>query len=297
MANVARVTRFFDVKPRDAGFVIGKGGRTIKRIAEETHTHIEFEKRAHPFSPRFRVEGQEWRVNEAIEKIRFVAIEGEKRNSKAPLCPPPSPRHPHSREFVACGEGSLKLTKEGYVAEVPIKQVDIGFVIGEKGKTINMIGRETGCHVCVCRCGGRCGVCNPSMAAVIITGPNVPTIEKAKAFVFKVANEAIDRRANKAVAASNHHTQKSEIERKFPVHERLLPAGAMTTGLLVRDSKTGKLTNAIYDPVKECFVSTPPEDKTFALSKSNFPPLSDDTTSATTAVVREPTATDTTNFQ
>lgn len=281
-ANVAMVTKYFDVKPRDAGFVIGKGGQTIKRIESETQTHIEFEQRPPPFSPRFRIEGPEWRVNGAIEMIRFVAIEGEKRNSRAPLCPPP-PRFKPSRGFSG-SEGRLKLTKEGYVAEVPIKQADIGFVIGEKGKTINMIGQDTGCYVRVCRCGGQCGICNPSMASIIITGPNVPSIEKAKAFIFKVANEAIERRANNGATTSNPHIQKSEIERKFPVHESLLPFGAMTTGILVLDSKTGKLVKSIYDPVKECFViSNTTEDKNEdnAPSKdSEFPPLSGDITSA-----------------
>ena len=261
VTGVTGVTRFFDVKARDAGFVIGTGGQTIKRIEHKTQTHIEFEKRAPPFSPRFRVEGPEWRVNDAIEKIRFVAIEAEKKNS-LPLHAP----------------------RDGLTTSVTINNADIGFVIGVKGKTINMIGQKTGCRVWSVR-----GSSSENTATVNIAGPNVDAIEKAKAFVFKVANEAIDRRrTNKAIAASSLSNPKSEIERKFPVNEHLLPTGAMTTGLLVHDSKTGKLTKAIYDPVKECFVTTPIDDAVAPPVSSDFPPLSGDTTSAAVAAVREP---------
>ena len=71
-------TKYFHVRPQDAGFIIGKGGRTVIKIKTDTHTRIDFDKN-HPKGPCFVVQGDECHVNAAIDKLCEVAQAAFKR--------------------------------------------------------------------------------------------------------------------------------------------------------------------------------------------------------------------------
>jgi hypothetical protein len=82
IGSVTQFQSFFMVHPDHSGFVIGKGGATVTKIAKDTHTFVRIQK-PNTFSnglPWFMIKGDtEANVATAYHRIRTIALEAEKR--------------------------------------------------------------------------------------------------------------------------------------------------------------------------------------------------------------------------
>lgn len=187
-------TVYFRSHPTDVGFIIGRGGTTIKRIAEETHTYVRFDKTIAPEGCFVVTGGRPSDINEAMIRLEKVANEARKRNgisgaSRAPMSRPmPRPTQP-TRE-------TLK-----------IRQCDVSLVIGKKGKTIKMIAHKSGCRVHAER------TSDASIAIVNIEGPTHEAVAEAIRLVTEIAQTAYTRNTRNTSAIDTIPTSREDGQR------------------------------------------------------------------------------------
>lgn len=168
------VTVYYRSHPSDVGFIIGRGGTTIRKISEETHTYIRFDKTIPP-TGSFVVTGiRPCDINEAVIRLERVANEARKRNATSGTSRTPMP-HQVKRP--------TQTTRE----TLKIRQCDVSLVIGKKGKTIQMISHKSGCHVYAER------TQDASIAVVNIEGPTYDAVAEAIRLVTEIAQTAYTR--------------------------------------------------------------------------------------------------------
>eukprot|EP00795_Rhopilema_esculentum_P010731 gene10731-19511_t len=116
--------------PRDiVGFVIGKGGETIKRIQAETGCKVQFSVPDTGGQDRMcLLQGDPQQINEATQKIREIIETSRSRGPPTNRGPPPN----------APGVRTV---------EQPVPANKCGIVIGKGGETIRQINQMSGAHV------------------------------------------------------------------------------------------------------------------------------------------------------
>jgi len=178
-------TAYFRSHPTDVGFIIGRGGTTIKRIAEETHTYVRFDKTVAPEGCFVVTGGRPSDINEAMIRLEKVANEARKRNVSSGASRAPMPRQVPR---------PTQPTRE----TLKIRQCDVSLVIGKKGTTIKMIAHKSGCRVHAER------TSDASIAIVNIEGPTHEAVAEAIRLVTEIAQTAYTRNTSGNEALSTH---------------------------------------------------------------------------------------------
>lgn len=117
--------------PRDVvGFVIGKGGETIKRIQQESGCKVQFTMPDNGVGPDrvCLLQGEPQQIDDATQKIREIIDSSRSRGPPHSRGPPPN----------APGVRSI---------EIPVPSHKCGIVIGKGGETIRQINQISGAHV------------------------------------------------------------------------------------------------------------------------------------------------------